>query len=94
MKDKQWPKNPNWLMRSLNKVIPNLRAQGLILSQKVSADRLVNVVQAKDSIFSQGGGNVSQIQYISAAHIGRDASAGDPWDDFVNHESEGRAGEP
>ena len=29
--DRQWPRNPNWLVRSLNRVVPNLRAEGLTI---------------------------------------------------------------
>ncbi len=29
--DKQWPRNPNWLVRSLNRVVTNLRVEGLLM---------------------------------------------------------------
>jgi len=46
--DKQWPKNPNWLVRSLNRVVTNLRVEGLLVElQRTGKKRLFRLFWRK-----------------------------------------------
>ena len=57
VKDKQWPKNPGWLIRGLNRVITNLRASGISLKQDPGRNQkgrsLTILRQAQDTVLRQ-----------------------------------------
>ncbi|MDO8688577.1 MAG: hypothetical protein Q7R39_00945 [Dehalococcoidia bacterium] len=46
--DRQWPRNPNWLVRSINRVVTNLRVEGLLLEwERSSKKRLIRLFWKK-----------------------------------------------
>ncbi len=46
--DKQWPRNPNWLVASINRVVTNLRVEGLLVELERSArKRLIRLFWKK-----------------------------------------------
>jgi hypothetical protein len=64
--DKQWPRNPSWLMRSLNTVKTNLKAEGIVIGQTWDRGRMITLSRVSpeqkgdDSALAVAGGGMGR----------------------------------